>query len=286
VIQLIREEPIMSGEITEIVGRLGDAAKMCRSAGLEAIPNAIDEAATALLSLKEELEEVKERRDGGIWSLEIRDAINALEERFDISLISLDHHAGWVRRCDAFEARALAAEALLSDAREGLRPFAALVPFLDPMLEGRGNHRVSGVTGDHGWLLGGHFRLAASILERISGSALAESTGEEPDGSFAGEAQRKSEGGEIPPSDTPWKRSEDEKPVCDGWGERYLLTWCTRTATYDIGCIDGNWAAGEVIESGPAELWRWLDVNPERHLPPPGAAPGSCDARQADGGEA
>jgi hypothetical protein len=70
-----------------------------------------------------------------------------------------------------------------------------------------------------------------------------------------------------PLGDTPWRRFGDEKPTYDGWGERYLLTWCTRTATYDIGCIDGQWSVGEAIEGRPGELWRWLDVNPERHLP-------------------
>lgn len=70
---------------------------------------------------------------------------------------------------------------------------------------------------------------------------------------------------EIPSGDTPWKRFRDEVPVYDGSGERHLLTWSVRVGTYDVGCIDGNWDYGEAIDGHPDDLWRWLDVNPERH---------------------
>lgn len=75
---------------------------------------------------------------------------------------------------------------------------------------------------------------------------------------------------DVPPDDTPWKRADVEQPIYDGLGERYLLVWCTRTATYDLGCIDGAWeSAGEAMKLSRGELWRWLDVNPERHLASP-----------------
>lgn len=70
-----------------------------------------------------------------------------------------------------------------------------------------------------------------------------------------------------PYGDTPWRRFGDERPSYDGWGERHLLTWNTRVATYDIGCIDGQWTAGEAIDGHPDDLWRWLDGNPAAPLP-------------------
>lgn len=69
-----------------------------------------------------------------------------------------------------------------------------------------------------------------------------------------------------PAGDTPWKRFRDEAPVYDGEGERHLLTWNTRVATYDIGCIDGEWIVGEPINGHPDDLWRWLHGNPETAL--------------------
>lgn len=71
----------------------------------------------------------------------------------------------------------------------------------------------------------------------------------------------------LPPGDTPWKRFGDEKPAYDGWGERHLLTWNVRVASYDLACIDGQWAVGEAIDGHPDDLWRWLDENPERATP-------------------
>lgn len=63
-----------------------------------------------------------------------------------------------------------------------------------------------------------------------------------------------------------WKRYSDEKPTKGDDGEQWLLTWCTQTATYDVGCIDGEWTHGEEIPGRDSELWMWLDVNPERHF--------------------
>jgi hypothetical protein len=95
---------------------------------------------------------------------------------------------------------------------------------------------------------------------------------------------------ERPLGDSAWTRFRDEKPTHDGCGERNLLTWNVRSATYDHACIDGEWRAGEEIDGHADDLWRWLDVNPERHLPAAPAPacvnhPGRTSLTNLDGDE-
>lgn len=60
-----------------------------------------------------------------------------------------------------------------------------------------------------------------------------------------------------------WRRYGDEKPVVDrNYGERWLLTWNVRAGAYDLGCIDGEWSHGEVLDGHADDLWLWLHQNP------------------------
>jgi hypothetical protein len=120
-------------------------------------------------------------------------------------------------------------------------------------------------------------RQALSLLEEGKGSSVAESGGTASPKSES--LCQSEEGGDLPPGDTPWLRFRDAKPAYDGWGERHLLTWCTRVGTYDIGCINGEWAVGETIDGHPDDLWRWLDVNPERRLPAENNASSPAEGR-------
>lgn len=40
-----------------------------------------------------------------LWPLEVRDAVDELEARFDIVLVSGGHHAAWVEKFEALEAK-------------------------------------------------------------------------------------------------------------------------------------------------------------------------------------
>ena len=53
--------------------------------------------------LREELGRYKELREGDPWSQEVRDALAALEEKHDIELVSIGHHAKWVRVVETAE---------------------------------------------------------------------------------------------------------------------------------------------------------------------------------------
>lgn len=45
--------------------------------------------------------EMERRKEG--WTDEAREAVFDLEERFDIELVSCDHHESWVNRCERLE---------------------------------------------------------------------------------------------------------------------------------------------------------------------------------------
>lgn len=86
-----------------------------------------DRAAQALSDLQARVGEETTKRESAeakfaeikgnrvMWPLEARDAVDALEERYDISLCSGQHHAEWVERAEGFEARAQAAEARVGE---------------------------------------------------------------------------------------------------------------------------------------------------------------------------
>ena len=66
-----------------------------------------------------------------------------------------------------------------------------------------------------------------------------------------------------------WTKASDALPVRgDTDGEQWLLSWCTRTDTYDTHCVDANWSLGEKIDLRPYMLWAWLPVNPAAALSP------------------
>jgi outer membrane murein-binding lipoprotein Lpp len=104
-------------QLKGLVERLRHCAG-CIAAGLTTVPvpALLTEAATALHELLAEIERLTAERDearakfaavkgdSNIWPLEARDAVDAVEEHFDISVCSSQHMAEWVDRFEAAEA--------------------------------------------------------------------------------------------------------------------------------------------------------------------------------------
>lgn len=120
---------------------------------LDALLEALRSQAATIERLERERDEARgalsayrELREGDAWPLEVREALEALEDRYDIELVSIEHHARWVERTEAAESRALAAEALLVEARGALeernRLKVALTHIAHTWLDGTGNQHV------------------------------------------------------------------------------------------------------------------------------------------------
>ncbi|WP_232629111.1 hypothetical protein [Methylobacterium sp. Leaf118] len=63
----------------------------------------------------------------------------------------------------------------------------------------------------------------------------------------------------------------DGLPISDAeFGERWLLTWCETSATYDIACITNEWGHLEPITLTGMDAWTWLAFSPgDPPAPPP-----------------
>jgi hypothetical protein len=68
----------------------------------------------------------------GAWPQELRDEVDALEEKWDIELVDQHHHARWVRACQKAEKRVAELEAAAPPSSRSPAPVVAPSPDIEP----------------------------------------------------------------------------------------------------------------------------------------------------------